>query len=106
MGQLQQSLNVLYYLKHHNRSYILYDPTRFDVDWKPRSEGETSPSQRALALKDLYPDAVEHLPHNMPEPRGEEVDINVFADADHAGNRITRRSHIGIILMISMAPVM
>ena len=106
MGHLQQSLNILYYLKHNNRSYVVLDPTRFDVEWKPRIEGEPSPSQRALAMKDLYPDAMEPLPHNMPEPRGEEVDINVFVDADHAGNRVMRRSHSGIILMINMAPVM
>ena len=84
---------------------MLMDPTRFDVDWKPRSEGEAPPSQRARAMKDLYPDAEEQVPHNMPEPRGEEVDVNVFVDADHAGNRVTRRSHTGIIIMINMAPI-
>ena len=106
IGHLQQSLNIFYYLKHSNRSYVVLDPTRFDVEWKPRVEGEPSPSQRALAKKDLYPDATELLPHNIPEPRGEEVDINIFVDADHAGNRDTRRSHTRIILMINMAPVM
>ena len=105
IGHLQQSLNILYYLKHHNRSYILLDPTRFDVNLVPRKEGEESPLQRAQAMKDLYPDAEETLPHDMPPPRGEEVDINAFVDADHAGNRITRRSHTGIVLMINMAPI-
>ena len=84
---------------------MLLDPTRFDMDWKPRAEGDASPSQRAISMKDLYPDAVESLPHNMPEPWGEEVDMNVFVDADHAGNRITRRSHTGVIIMVNMAPV-
>ena len=82
------------------------DPTRFDVEWKPRVEGEPSPSERATAMKDLYPDATQLLPHNIPEPRGEEVDVNLFVDADHAGNRVTRRSHTGIIIMLNMAPVM
>ena len=106
IGHLQQSLNIFYYLKHHNRSYVSLDPTRFDIDWKPRVYGEASPNERALAMKDLYPDAEETFPHDMPEPRGEEVDINVFVDADHAGNRITRRSHTGIILMVNMSPVL
>ena len=53
IGHLQQSLNILYYLKHNNRSYVVLDPTRFDVEWKPRIEGEPSPSKRALAMKDL-----------------------------------------------------
>ena len=105
IGHLHQTLNIFYYLKHHNRSYISLDPTRFDIDWKPRSTGEINPQERALAMKHLYPDAVETLPHDMPEARGEEVDINVFVDADHAGNRITRRSHTGIIIMVNMSPV-
>ena len=42
----------------------------------------------------------------MPEARGEKVDINVFVDADHAGNRVTRRSHTGIIVFLNMAPIM
>ena len=106
MGHLQQAVNIFYYLKHNNRSYIVMDPTRFDVEWKPRVEGEHSPLERAKAMKDLYPDAAQLLPHNIPEPRGEEVDINLFVDADHAGNRVTRRSHSGIIIMLNMAPVM
>ena len=42
----------------------------------------------------------------MPEPRGKEVDVSVFVDADHAGNRVTRRSHTGIIIFLNMAPVL
>ena len=56
-------------------------------------------------MNELYPDACDELPPNMPEPRGLSVDINVFVDADHAGNTVTRRSHTGIILMCNMAPV-
>jgi hypothetical protein len=41
----------------------------------------------------------------MPEPRGKEVDISCFVDADHAGNRVTRRSHTGIIIFCNLAPV-
>ena len=40
----------------------------------------------------------------MPEARGEELDITVFADADHAGNKVTKRSHTGIIIHVNMAP--
>ena len=39
------------------------------------------------------------------EARGEKVDINVFVDADHEGNRVTRRSHTGIIIFLNMAPI-
>jgi len=56
-------------------------------------------------MRDLYPDAVEEIPPNAPEPRGEAVQINVFVDADHAGNVVTRRSHSGILIFLNMAPI-
>jgi hypothetical protein len=85
---------------------MVLDSTRLDVVWQPIHKGEIHPQERAIAMKELYPDAIEHLPHNMPEARGIDVDINAFVDADHAGNKVTRRSHTGIIIMINMAPVM
>ena len=56
-------------------------------------------------MKDLYPDAEDPLPNNMPEPRGKHVNINVFVDSDHAGNVVTRRSHTGIMIFLNMAPI-
>ena len=105
IGHLTQTLNIFYYLKHHDRSWMVLDPTRFEVDWSPRN-GEESPQVRAKAMKDIYPDACDELPHNMPVPRGNPVDINVFVDADHAGNRVTRRSHTGIIIYCNLAPIL
>jgi hypothetical protein len=34
------------------------------------------------------------------------VQLNVFVDADHAGNRVTRRSHTGVLLYINSAPIL
>lgn len=91
VGHLQKALNIFYYLKHHDRSWLVLDPTRLDVEWVPRNQGDIHPRENALAMKELYIDASEQLPHNMPEPRGEAVQINTFVDADHAGNKIIRR---------------
>eukprot|EP00978_Attheya_sp_CCMP212_P043638 scaffold288169_cov38-Attheya_sp.AAC.1 len=41
----------------------------------------------------------------MPEPRGNEVTINCFVVADHAGNQVTRRSHTGILIFLNRAPI-
>ena len=68
-------------------------------------QGDIHPKERAVAMKHLHPDSHEDLPHDMPEARGIEVDVNVFVDADHAGNKITRRSHTGIILFCNMTPI-
>jgi hypothetical protein len=56
-------------------------------------------------LKLTYGDIKEAIPHNAPEPRGKEVDIRVFVDADHAGDKVTRRSRTGFIIFINNAPV-
>lgn len=105
VGHLQQVLNIFFYLKHNNKCWLPLDPTRFDINYIPRNSKDLPPLERARAMKELYPDATETLPHNMPEARGETVDINVFVDADHAGNQVTRRSHTGIIIMINMSPI-
>jgi hypothetical protein len=36
--------------------------------------------------KEFYGDAVEAIPPNAPPPRGNPVQLNIFVDADHAGN--------------------
>ena len=41
----------------------------------------------------------------MPPPLGKEVVIRCFVDADHAGDRITRRSRTGFIIFLNNAPI-
>jgi hypothetical protein len=47
---------------------------------------------------EFYPDAAEinELPSKMPQPLGNPVRVTCFVDADHAGDRATRRSYTGI----------
>ena len=56
-------------------------------------------------MKEVYVDAIEDLPPNAPEPRGESLQINCLVDADHDGDKITRRSQTGIILFGNSAPL-
>ena len=46
----------------------------------------------------------ESLPTNMPTPRGQVVKINMFCDAEHATDLVTRRSNTGIICFLT--PIM
>jgi hypothetical protein len=105
MGHLQEAINIFYYLKYHNKSWMVMDPRRFDVEWSPRKNADVHPRERAVAMKEIYADAKDEKPYNMPEARGNAVDISAFVDADHAGNRVTRRSHTGIIIYVNMAPI-
>ncbi len=54
---------------------------------------------------DFYRDAKEPIPPNAPLPRGNPIQINAFVDADHAGNQIMRRSHMGFLIYANSAPI-
>ena len=105
MGHLKQAIHIFHYLDRHNRTWMMMDPSRFDVEWHPE-KNECGPQERAMQMKEIYVDTEESIPPNAPEARGNAMDINVFVDADHAGNRVTRRSHTGIIIYGNMSPIM
>ena len=42
----------------------------------------------------------------MPEPLGNPVTITCFVDANHATNKVTRRSHTGIMIFLNRAPTL
>jgi hypothetical protein len=84
------------YLKAHSRTTMVFDDTY--VNWY---DGDF-PQQD---WTDFYPDVKEDKPNNAPEPRGMPVQINVFIDAYHAQNKVTRRSHTGIHIYFNRAPV-
>jgi hypothetical protein len=95
-GHLQQAFHIFAYLKQFNRARLVFDDaipdfgdTHFHVcDW-----GAT------------YPDAAEPMPPNMPEARGHSVVTSCYVDADHAGCRVTRRSHTGLLIFVNNAPI-
>jgi len=58
---------------------------------------------RRVDWTDFYRDAQEAIPTNQPKPRGNPVQMNVFVDAVHAGNCVTRRSHTGILIYLNSA---
>ena len=103
VGHLHQALHILQYLDSHDRSKIALNPTH--IVWDDTDANSETPSDKCRIMKQLYPDALEDIPPNMPEPLGKEVQINAFFDADHAGDRVTRRSQTGIIIFLGMAPI-
>ena len=104
IGHLQQAINIFAYLKTHDRSWMVFDPETFDIEWVPMGE-EPSPKERAEILRKLYPDVSDKDPPGMPEPLGIPVQLTMFVDADHAGNQVTRRSHTGILIFGNLAPL-
>jgi hypothetical protein len=89
--------NIYGYLKHHNRSTMVFDDAM--IDWK---DTDFNHNDRT----DLYHEAKENIPSNALVPRGNPVQINAFVDANHARNRVTRRSHTGILIHLNTAPIL
>ncbi len=55
--------------------------------------------------KNFYPEGKEELPHDQPYPKGTKDKITCFVDANHARDKATTKSVIGILLFINNNPV-
>ena len=95
-GHLQQVFHIFAYLKCKHNSRIAFDPTYPEIDYE---------KFKRRNWKDFYEGAKEEIPLNAPTPLGKPMIIRAFVDADHAGNKLTRRSRTGFIVYINMAPV-
>ena len=47
----------------------------------------------------------EAIPPKAPDPRDKEVDLRIFVDSDHTGDKLTRRSRTGYIIFLNNAPI-
>jgi hypothetical protein len=45
------------------------------------------------------------LPSNAPESRGKDVDLRLYVNSDHAGEKHTRRSRMGFFVFMNTALV-
>lgn len=96
-GHLEQVLHIFAYLKSHKRSTLVFDDTTPTFDESQFQECD---------WEEYYPGAAEVTPPGAPELRGRQVSMTCFVDADHAGCRLTRRSHTGILIFLNRAPIM
>jgi hypothetical protein len=90
VGHFEQVLHIFAYLKCLDSSILVFE------EIKPTFKESTF---NQCDWSELYPEAQEAIPLNMPEPKGNGVNITVFVDADHAGNRATHRSFTGICIL-------
>ena len=81
---LEAALHIMGYPKTRHNSRLMFDHSYqnichsnfWECDWTNFYEGE-----------------VEAIPPNTQPLRGKEVDLCMFVDTDHAGNKQTRRSN-------------
>jgi hypothetical protein len=63
-------------------------------------------SNNCADWKEFYGEVQEELPPKMPKLWGQRVTISAFVDANHAGNKVTRHLHTGIIIYVQNAPIL
>lgn len=96
LGHLEEVYHIFGYLKQTGKRTIYLDPddpsiaeSRFTkFDWV-----------------DFYKDYQEAIPIDAPEPRGKTLNLHVFVDSDHAGDKMSRRSQTGILIFCNRAPI-
>jgi hypothetical protein len=52
---------------------------------------------------EFYCDMTEAIPTDMPTPLGKDMDICMFVDSAHAGEKRTRQSRTGFLIYVNMA---
>ena len=93
-GHLEASLHIFAHLRDKHNARLALDPTYPDIN---RDDFE------GCDWKRYYGDVKEAIPPNMPPPRGKEVDLRMYVDSDHAGEKKTRRSRTGFFIFLNSA---
>jgi hypothetical protein len=96
VGHLQAVYRIFGYLKQVPKRRLYFDPMR------PRISEDRF---HTFDWEDFYRNAREPIPIDMPKPRGLPVSTHCFVDANHAGDKTTRRSMTGILIFINRAPI-
>ena len=98
LGHLKAIQRVFGYLKRHPNGMIIVDDTT------PPAR-QSAQFHRKCDWTEFFPGACEDLPTKCPHAYGDDVKITVFVDADHARNRLTRRSVTAILLLANNMPL-
>ena len=94
-GHFKCALHMMGCLKWKHNSRLFFDPTYPDIDFDTFDVG--------AEWKEFYGDMTEDIPPNSPDPRGKSVDLRMWADSDHAVDKVTRRSRTGYFIFLNTA---
>jgi hypothetical protein len=83
---------------HLDIGCVVFDPKTPMVDESVFNNGAD--------WKEFCGEVQEELPPKMLKPQGQRVTISAFVDANHAGNKVTRRLHTGIIIYVQNALIL
>ena len=89
-------MHIFGFLRINHNSQIAYDPSYSTIDmnvFKPND------------WKSFYGNVKESIPSNAPELGGKDVDLRLYIDSDHAGEKHTHRSRTGFFVFMNTALV-
>lgn len=98
-GHMHAALHTMAHLKQRHNTRMVFDPTYPDIDHDSFHQADNA------TWKEQYGDVREALPPNMPEALGKPVDLRLFVDSDHAGDKSIRRSRTGYMVFVNNALV-
>ena len=93
-GHLEAVFHMFAYLEKKHNARIVFDPTYPEIDMSVFKECD---------WKEFYGNITEAIPPNAPKSRGKEIDLRLFCDSDHAGDKLRRRSRSGFLIYINSA---
>ena len=96
IGHLMAILQVFAYLKQHHNARLVHDPRDPLIDQSKFSRENWC---------GFYGNVQEAIPPNAPKPRGRSIVITIWVDADHAGDKLSRRSRTGYFLFIQRSMI-
>ena len=85
-------LRVFGYLRSYKKAMNVFDIREFTTETLDNISN---------GWKELYPNAYEELPPDMPVPKKKPLSMTAIYDASHAPCLITRRSVTGIVLLLN-----
>ena len=96
IGHLEQVFHIFVYLKDSSKRKLGFDPVHQNIDIN---------RFHRFDWQDFYKGVKEAIPPNMPKPRDNSVSTHFLVDSNHAGNKVTRRSQIGILIFVNKASI-
>ena len=93
-GHLEALFHVFAHLKGRHNAQLVLDPSYPEIDEKNFQRHD---------WKNYYGDIKEAIPTDAPKPRGKEVELHLYVDSDHAGDKRTRRSYSGFFIFLNSA---
>jgi hypothetical protein len=92
IGHLEAVYNIFAYLDKHVEANMAFVPTM-----------DESAFHKSDWSKSIYSEVEEEIPPNAPKALGNPVMMTCFVDANHAGDKVTRRSQTGFIIYLNNA---